>query len=448
MTTRRPYPVYKDSGIEWLGEIPAGWKLLPLRRVIEKFVDYRGKTPAKVEEGIPLITARNIKNGNIDTRISQEFIPEYLYDGWMVRGFPEIGDVLVTTEAPLGATAQITETNIALAQRIILLKENKNYLDSDYLRYNFLSLSGQGELWSRATGSTAIGIKASKLKAIFVTLPPLPEQRAIAIFLDRETARIDALIAKKQRLIELLQEKRTALISQAVTKGLDPDASIKDSGVEWIGRIPVGWQVRKLRFLIKNGLVNGLFKKKDAFGRGTKLVNVSDLYQEDFLVSHANLDRVDATHDEIGRYSVNEGDIFFVRSSLKLEGVGASVCILEVPELTVFECHVVRARPDRTIIEPMFLTFVLNSSLARQRFIALAETTTMTTISQMKLSSIEIPFPQLTEQREVIRYIESETSKIMGLISNIQTVIEKLQEYRIALISAAVTGKIDVRETV
>jgi type I restriction enzyme S subunit len=116
------YPAYKDSGVEWLGEIPKDWEMLHLRRVIRSFVDYRGATPEKVPDGIPLITARNIKNGVIDFSLSQEYIREEDYASWMVRGFPEAGDVLVTTEAPLGESAQILEENIALAQRIILLK--------------------------------------------------------------------------------------------------------------------------------------------------------------------------------------------------------------------------------------------------------------------------------------------------------------------------------------
>jgi len=224
------YPAYKDSEVEWLGEIPKDWEVLHLRRVIRSFVDYRGATPEKVPNGIPLITARNIKNGVIDFSLSQEFIREEDYASWMVRGFPEVGDVLVTTEAPLGESAQILEDDIALAQRIILLKADKSRIDNDYLKYHFASTAGKGELWSRATGSTAIGIKASHLRETLITVPPsISEQQAIASFLDRETAKIDALIVKKERLIELLQEKRTAIISHAVTKGLDPTVPMKDS---------------------------------------------------------------------------------------------------------------------------------------------------------------------------------------------------------------------------
>ena len=183
-----PYPAYKDSGVEWLGEIPAHWEVLRLRRVIQKFVDYRGKTPQKTPSGVRLITAKNIKNQMVDFSLSEEFIPEGIYPEWMVRGLPEYGDVVVTTEAPLGESAQIEDANIALAQRIILLKANKEKIMNNYLKYHFSGDSGRLELYSKATGSTAVGIKASHFKATLATVPPVVEQNQIAAFLDRETA--------------------------------------------------------------------------------------------------------------------------------------------------------------------------------------------------------------------------------------------------------------------
>ena len=211
----------KDSGVEWLGGIPAHWEVKQLNRVVTRFVDYRGKTPEKVPFGVPLVTAKNIKNQMIDFSESQEYIREELYPLWMVRGFPELGDVVVTTEAPLGESAQITDTKVALAQRIILLKADKDKVTNEYLKYHFVGDSGYCELQTRATGSTAIGIKASHIKASLITIPPIIEQRVIAAFLDRETAKIDALIAKVREVINHLKELRTALISAAVTGKID-----------------------------------------------------------------------------------------------------------------------------------------------------------------------------------------------------------------------------------
>ncbi len=211
----------KDSGVEWLGEIPAHWGLRQLRRVVTTFVDYRGKTPEKTRAGVRLVTARNVKKQSIDFSLSEEFIPQHLYRKWMVRGYPERGDVLVTTEAPLGETAQITDTNVALAQRIILLKANKEKIIDDYLKYHFVSDSGRMELQTRATGSTALGVKASHLKASLILVPPKCEQAAISKKIASQTSDVDKLIAKVLEAIDRLLEYRNALISAAVTGKID-----------------------------------------------------------------------------------------------------------------------------------------------------------------------------------------------------------------------------------
>ncbi len=207
----------KDSGIEWLGEIPAHWETYQLRRVVAQFVDYRGRTPRKTEGGVPLITARNIKDGRIDFSQSAEFMAEDEYDEWMVRGRPSKGDVLVTTEAPLGEVAQVQDTNVALAQRIILLKVNNSMVTGDYLKYYYLSLAGKSELQSYASGSTATGIRADRFRGSAVVVPPLQEQEMIVDFVDSQILDILRPMGSIERSLQLLSEYRSALISAAVT---------------------------------------------------------------------------------------------------------------------------------------------------------------------------------------------------------------------------------------
>jgi len=154
------------------------WKEYILEDVIEKFIDYRGKTPKKTKTGIPLVTAKIVKSGRILE--PNEFIAEDAYDSWMTRGLPEIDDVVLTTEAPLGEIALIKDKNVALAQRIITLRGNKDFVHNPFLKYYFQSATGQYELESRASGTTVFGIKAAVLKKVPVTLPPLHEQKAIA----------------------------------------------------------------------------------------------------------------------------------------------------------------------------------------------------------------------------------------------------------------------------
>lgn len=206
----------KDSGIGWIGEIPESWEVKPMLREIETIVDYRGKTPEKVAEGTLLVTARNIKDGRIDYSISREYVKPEEYDEIMHRGKLNIGDVLFTTEAPLGAVANVDRTDFALAQRIIKFT-TKNSLNPYYLKYWMLSPIFQQHLKSYATGSTASGIKASKLCLLQLVHPPRAVQDDIVSALDSKCDQVDRLISIKQAKIEKLEQYKRSLIYEYVT---------------------------------------------------------------------------------------------------------------------------------------------------------------------------------------------------------------------------------------
>lgn len=211
----------KDSGVAWLGEVPAHWEIVGLTKYIQSVIDYRGRTPTKVDEGVFLVTAKNIRNGAIDYDASQEYISADEYNDVMRRGIPEIGDVLFTTEAPLGQVAQVDRTDIALAQRVIKFRGDAAILDNSFLKYWVMGSHCQFNLETLATGSTALGIKGSKVGQVRLCLPPFDEQPTIAAFLDTEISRLNALTAAATRGIALLKERRSALISAAVTGKID-----------------------------------------------------------------------------------------------------------------------------------------------------------------------------------------------------------------------------------
>lgn len=206
----------KDSGVEWIGEIPEHWSIVPLTKQLESIVDYRGKTPEKVDDGIFLVTARNIKNGMIDYSISSEYVKAEDYNEIMRRGIPQIGDVLFTTEAPLGQVANVDRTDIALAQRIIKFS-TKKHLDSYFLKYWIMSIGFQNFLMTLSTGSTAVGIKASKLFMLPVPLVPMQEQNQIVTYLDKKCKRIESVIDRKQALIDKFTDYKKSLIYETVT---------------------------------------------------------------------------------------------------------------------------------------------------------------------------------------------------------------------------------------
>ena len=211
----------KPSGVAWVGGIPKDWDTVPLTKYLESIIDYRGRTPEKTQDGRFLVTAKNIKNGQIDYEISQEFTPEDEYQRLMTRGRPKIGDVLFTTEAPLGEVANVDDDSIALAQRIIKFRPKLDFLNPYFLKYWILSYSFQFDLQRYATGSTAQGIKASKLCLLKLNLPPLKEQKQVVDYLDQKTEQTDELISEERRKIELLKEYRQSLISEAVTGKID-----------------------------------------------------------------------------------------------------------------------------------------------------------------------------------------------------------------------------------
>lgn len=201
--------------------LSGGGPRVPFVRCMTEQVDYRGATPRKTDDGVQLVTARNVKAGWIDYETSQEFVDPAEYAEIMHRGLPRIGDLLFTMEAPLGNVAVVDREDIALAQRVIKWSVDRSKAEPRFLMYAALGDDFQEQLLARATGSTALGVKASKLPELRIDLPSLEEQRSIIICLDEQTAKIDTLMTETEGFIELSRERRSALITAAVTGQVD-----------------------------------------------------------------------------------------------------------------------------------------------------------------------------------------------------------------------------------
>lgn len=230
---------YKDS---MSGDIPSGWMVKELNQVTS-YVDYRGKTPPKSKQGIVLVTAKNIKKGKIDYSISKEYIPKELYDLVMSRGKPKLGDIVITTEAPLGNVASIDSENIALAQRVIKYRGHENVLENDFLKYFMLGQYFQDLLDKESTGSTVRGIKGSRLHKSKILIPPLKEQKKIAHILSTVDEKIEVIE-------EQINENKTlkkGVMQQLFSEGLG-DEKFKTS---ILGEIPIKWRIEKLGNLLE-----------------------------------------------------------------------------------------------------------------------------------------------------------------------------------------------------
>ena len=219
--TGQPYPAYKESGVEWLGEIPEHWEVRTLTRNCIQISDYRGATPKKTDSGVFLVTAKNIRRGWIDYDASREFVATEEYSSIMRRGLPDVGDLLITTEAPLGFAALVDREDIALAQRVIRFRLNDKVLIPRFGLLSVLDSYFQNQLQCRGTGSTAVGIKGSKLPQLRIICPPIGEQRAILMHLQTAVQDCGRKSAVAARLIGLLEEYSARLIVDVVTGKLD-----------------------------------------------------------------------------------------------------------------------------------------------------------------------------------------------------------------------------------
>lgn len=444
----KAYPEYKESGVDWMQKIPSSWDKCKLGHL---FSIFNGSTPKSDEPSywdgdIDWVTPSDLSKIN-SYRIneSSKKITDLGLNSCGTSIVPE-GSIVLSTRAPIGSLAVAGKELCTNQGCKSLVARERNNVEPKFFYY-LLSVSSE-QLNLRGRGTTFLELPTDELSSFPVPKLTYPEQLSIVRYLDIETARIDYLIAEKQNFIKLLSEKRQALISHVVTKGLNPNVPMKDSGVEWIGEIPEHWEVKNLKFCFKDSFKNGVFKKSDDFGRGNKLVNVSDIFTPDNLVNVDTLDKVQVSEDEVKKYRVNHGDIFFVRSSLKEEGIAKSVCFLGQEKDIVFECHIVKGSPDIKNCDPKYLIRLLNSKGLRFEHLKRSTTATMTTISQKGISETPVPQPPLSEQKYIGEYLEKQWLKIQELENETKKSIGLLKEHRTALISAAVTGKIDVREEV
>lgn len=432
------YPEYRDSGVEWLGEIPAHWDVTRLKR-ISKIVN--GGTPKTSERRywngpITWITPDDLgRTTGIVIRESNRSITSAGLESCGAQLVPA-GSLVLSTRAPIGHLA-VARTDLCTNQgcRSLVFRDQRS------CRYVFYQLAtARGVLQSRGAGSTFRELSSVNLETLAISAPPLSEQRAIADFLDKETAKIDALIANKEGLVDLLQEKRTALITRAVTRGLNTQVPTRESGVEWLGDVPEHWDVQELRHLIDGRLAYGANAPADYTDPAwPRYLRITDFSPDGTL----RPDTFRSLPPDVARtYLVEPGDVLLARSGAT---VGKAFLVREGSGRACHAGYLIRARPDSSLLLPDFLfAFVRSAPFAMWKEMTLI-IATIQNIGADKYANLPVPTPPLKEQRAVVAFLDRETSRIDALAGKAKDVIKKLEEYRMALISAAVTGKIDVR---
>ena len=427
------YPAYKPSGVEWLGEVPEHWNRTALKYLGDYQNGYPFKPEDRGEEGLPII------------RISQltgEDEPAYYSGSLDSRVKVRDGELLFSWSATIDSF--IWNQGEAWLNQHIFKVSPSSEADKGYLYYVIKHVAPKLADFD-AHGSTMRHIKKESLGER-VYIPPINEQRAVATFLDRETAKIDALIAEQQRLIELLQEKRQAVISHAVTKGLNPDAPMKDSGVEWLGEVPEHWEVKRVRHLLKS-LSQGSSPNclQDPAEDGQfGVLKVGCVNQSEFIPQE-NKGLPGDVDPDINSL-VLPGDVLMSRGNTK-ELVGLTTVVPQGTEKLLASDLIFILRLEAVLASPDFIALSLRSDFGRSQIEpqTVGTSTSMQKINQSTIKELIVALPPLTEQIGIVESIRSSLRLISCQVQNCSLAIELLQERRSALISAAVTGQIDVR---
>ena len=450
----KPYEKYKESGVEWIGEIPEHWNNLRIKYLVNGgdtlFIDGNWiESDIITEDGIRYLTSGNIGPGFYKEQ-GNGFVSE---DTFISNNFTEVfpGDLLISRlNEPIGRACIIPD----LGNRIVTCVDNvilrpKTTIDKRYLMFlmNSKEYSNVTSLISR--GATMKRISRSLLGQIKIPIPPKAEQTSIAKYLDHQTAIIDELIEKKTKQIALLKEKRQAIINETVTKGLDPTAKMKDSGIDggdhrWLGEIPESWETTPLKHLatLKGRLGWKGLKADEYVPEGFGFLSTPDIKGDKIDFNSINY-ITEERYLESPEIMLEVGDVLLVKDGSTL-GITNIIKELPIPSTVNSSIAVIRINDTEKLL-PEYLLALLSSNALQTVVNKLKAGQGVPHLFQKDIKNFLILIPALGEQKKIVEHIEGLKEKVSTIIRKSESQIEKLKEYRQSLISEAVTGKIDVR---
>lgn len=448
MSGYKRYPAYKESGVEWIGEIPAGWEFQRIKWSCSYRVSNVDKVASNDEESVRLCNYTDVYYNDF-INPSMDFMEATATKEEIERFRLMPDDVLITKDSEswddIGVPALVTdsEPDLVCGYHLALIRPHESVISGRFLFRCLQSDEVNRQFQMAANGVTRFGLPKAAVGNALIPVPNFQEQTEIATFLDRKTVQIDRLIEIKRRQIEVLKEERTAVINHAVTKGLNPGVKMKESGIEWIGEIPVGWQTKRLK-LVTTDMVSGPFgsalKKEEYTSDGYRVYGQEQVIPNDFTVGDYYIS--EEKFKSLERYAVSPGDVL-------VSCVGTFGKIAVVPEDIepgVINPRLIRLAPDKNQISPLYLEQLLSSSFVFSQFEQVSRGGTMGVINLGLLSELLLPIPPIEEQPVLLGKIEEINQKNFKAIALQEQQIQLLQEYRTTLISDAVTGKIDVRE--
>lgn len=441
------YPKYRGSGVEWLGEIPAGWEVRKMKHIAKVNLSNVDKKKNEGEISVKLCNYVDVYYNDCitsDFNFMEATATPNQIDKFTLRK----GDVIITKDSEswediaVPAYVPFDLDGVICGYHLAHIHPNNTIIDGRYLFRSLNANSLNYKFRVESNGITRFGLGKYWIDNSPFIVPPIVEQRIIVSFLDRKTAHIDTLISKKECLIALLEEKRAALISRVVTKGLEPDVPMKDSGVEWLGEVPVGWEVKRLRYVCKLNPVK------------SEISNIPSDFEVSFLPMELIGEDGTLSLDEIRRIEqvfqgytyFQEDDVIVAKITPCFENGKGAICtdLINGIGFGTTELHVLRAQK---LSYPQYIFYLTRSNPFRSIGTAMMHGSAgQQRVPEDFIKDFRLGFPSLQEQRAIAEYLDHETIKIDTLKAKIREHIEKVKEYRTALISAAVTGKIDVRE--
>ena len=427
----------KDSGIEWIGEIPEGWEIKRLGAILQERNEVNN--PIQTTSILSLTNNRGVipysEKGNQGNKAKDDLT------GYKIA---HIGDIVLNSmNVIIGSVGLSNYYGAVSPVYYMLFPRNNIETNIQYYNYLFQTTAFQQSLRGYGNGILEIRmrIQMQKLKTVLLPVPTFLEQSNITVYLDASLSKLNILLSKIRSSIEEYKKLKQAVITQAVTKGVRGEREMKDSGVDYIGQIPAKWVLGKLRNV--GDTQNGISKSSEFFGKGFPFVSYSDVYKN-YSLPFAVSGLVESTPEEQERYSVKEGDIFFTRTSETIEEVGFScVCEKDIPNAT-FAGFLIRVRPFSDKLHTPYAKYYFRSSHLRFYLVKEMNLVTRASLGQSLLKSMPVLLPPLEEQKEIADYLDAKCAEIDGLIAKKEQLVKEMESYKKSLIYEVVTGKREV----
>lgn len=422
----KQYEEYKDSGVKWIGEVPRHWKIAPIKRFLSGMQDGTHGTYQTVDSGYPLLSAKNVFDTGLRIEDAERKISKDDYYSIIANGYPQKGDIALCCVGTIGRCCIYNEDIPYAFQRSVTFLRCNKAGNNRFFLYCLKSQVANTQYRMYEKTSAQSGIYMGVLKTLVFPIPTFIEQQQIAIYLDAKTEKIDKMIAKAEKKIEYLGELKQSLITRAVTRGLNPNTPLKDSGVNWIGNIPMHWDIACLRFFLR--LINGrAYSQNELLPSGKyKVLRVGNFFTNDsWYYSNMELepDKYCDKDDLLYAWSASVGPYIWNEAK------------------TIYHYHIWKVQLA-TSMDKIYSYYLLRA-VTNQKMSDM-HGSTMMHITMGDMNKTKIPIPPLSEQQQIATYLDTKCSKIDHIIATQKKKIAYLQELKQSLITNVVTGKIKV----